>query len=145
MKQTQMCESHVHLKTTDELKLILGHVHTSGRRERGEQITTTDIPALAIAKNLRVESSRGRGPALFGLVTLAPSLLPTLFPQCLWSRKTVARPSFSITEKLQVVPKNLRTCCQAFNRQLMKCCPWSGKNDKLLTRLHFLVVEILST
>ena len=38
------------------------------------------------------------GPALFGLVTLPlPSLLspsPTLFPQCLWSRTTVARPSF---------------------------------------------------
>ena len=54
------CESHVHIKTTDELQEFLGRVHTSRRRERGGQITTTDIPALGIAKNLRVESSPTR-------------------------------------------------------------------------------------
>ena len=50
-------ESHVHIKPTDDLYVFLVHVHTSRRRERGGQITTTDIPALGIAKNLRVESS----------------------------------------------------------------------------------------
>ena len=71
---------------------------------------------------------------------------PTLFPQCLSSRKTVARPSFSITEHLQVVPKHLGKCCQAFNFQFMKCCPWSRKKSHiLLTGLHFFVVEILGT
>ena len=88
MKQTQMCESHVHLKTTDELKLFLGHVHTSRRRERGEQITTTDIPAPAIAKNLRVELSRGRMSRPFWACNVAPPV-PTV----------------------PVVSKN---CCQAF-------------------------------
>ena len=63
-------------------------------------------------------SPRDAGPAIFGLATwlllLSPSS-PTLFPQCLCSRKTVAKPSCSITENLQVVPKHLRKCCQAFN------------------------------
>ena len=91
MKHKQVCESHVHLKTTDDLKLFLGHVHTSRRRERGEQITTTNIPALGFAKNLRVESFRGRGSRpFFGLVFL---LLPNPVPI------------------VSVVPKN---CCQAF-------------------------------
>ena len=103
MKQTQMCESHVHLKTTDELKLFLGHVHTSRRRERGEQITTTDIPAPAIAKNLRVELSRGRMSRPFWACNVAPQpcshsacglekLLPGLHFQslkiCKWSQNT---------------------------------------------------------
>ena len=65
MKHMQMCESHVHHKKTDDLKLFLGHVHTSRRGERREQITTTDIPALGIAKNLRVESTQGRGSLNF--------------------------------------------------------------------------------
>ena len=37
-------------------------------------------------------TARDAGPALFGLVTFSPS--PTLFPQCVWSRIIVARPSF---------------------------------------------------
>ena len=69
------------------------------------------------------------GPALFWACDVAS---PTLFPQCLWSRKTVARPSFSITANLQVVPKHLRTCCQAFNFQLMKCCPCSRKKQHIV-------------
>ena len=67
------------------------------------------------------------GPALLVPVKLPPSLplppTPTLFPQSLWSRKAVARPSFSITEDLQVVPKHLRKCCQAFSFQLMTLLP----------------------
>ena len=43
---------HAHIKTADDLLVFLEHVHTSGHRERGEQITTTDVPALGIAKNL---------------------------------------------------------------------------------------------
>ena len=78
MKHKQLCESHVHLRTTDDLKMFWEHVHTSRRRERGEQITTTNVPALGIAKNLRVESSRGRGSRpFFGLVTLLPSPPPS--------------------------------------------------------------------
>ena len=50
------CESHVRIKTTDDWQVFLGHVHTIRRQERGGQIATTDIPALGIAKNLRVES-----------------------------------------------------------------------------------------
>ena len=49
---------------------------------------------------------RMRVPSFFWGCCVAPP--STLFPQCLWSRKTVARPSFSIPETLQVVPKHLR-------------------------------------
>ena len=47
------CESHLHIKTADDLQVFLGHVHASRRRERGGQVTTTEIPTLGIAKNLR--------------------------------------------------------------------------------------------
>ena len=65
-------------------------------------------------------TSEDAGPALFWSCNVAP---PTLFPPCLWSSETVVRPSFSITENLQVVPQHSRTCCQAFNIQFMRCCP----------------------
>ena len=52
-----MRKAHVHIKTRDDLQVFLENVHTSRRRERGGQITTTDIPALGIAQNLREESS----------------------------------------------------------------------------------------
>ena len=87
-------------------------------------------------------SNEDAGPAFLGLVTL---LTPALFPQCLWSRKTVARPSFSITENLQVVPKHLRKCCQTFNFQLMKCCLWYRKKQPIVDKASPFVVEILST
>ena len=81
-------------------------------------------------------------PPFLVLVTLPFQIL---FPQCLWSRKTVARPSFSTTENLQVVPKHLRKCCQAFNFQLMKCCLWSRQKQHIVDEASFFVVEILST
>ena len=82
MKHKQLCESHVHLKTNDDLKLFLGHVHTSRRLERGEQIATTDIPALGIATKLRVESSWRRG---------ARSGFVSRLPEHAWGNASVAR------------------------------------------------------
>ena len=86
---------------------------------------------------------RDAGPAFFFLALLRCS--PNPVPQCLWSRKTVARPSFSMRENVHVVPKHLRTCCQAFNFQLMKCCLWFRKKQHIVGTASFFVVEILST
>ena len=87
------CESHVHIKTTDDLQVFVGHVHTSRRRERGGQITTTDVPALGIAKNLRVESSPTCWSSL-KLEEFAASLPPAGVHITLWnpSAETLASP-----------------------------------------------------
>ena len=51
------------------------------------------------------------GPALLGPVTFHAQR------SACGPEKTVARPSFSIIENLQVVPKHLRKCCQSLNFQ----------------------------
>ena len=72
------------------------------------------LPAFLDTGRMNVSKSQGpfrmRVPPFSGLVNVA---FPTLFPQCLSSRKTFARPLFSIAENLQVVSKHLRKCCQA--------------------------------
>ena len=88
-----------------------------------------------------IPTGEDTGPALSGLLTLPsspPPPRPALFPQCLWSRKIVARPSFSITENLQVVPKHLRTSCQAFNFNSWNVTHGPEKSNTLLTGLLFL-------
>ena len=87
------CESHVHLRTADDLQLFFGHVLASRRRERGGQITTTDIPALGIAKNLRVESPPTSCSSL-KLEEFAARFPPAGVHITLWnpSAETLARP-----------------------------------------------------
>ena len=108
------CESHVRIKTTDDWQVFLGHVHTSRRRERGGQITTTDIPALGIAKNLRVDSSPTCRSSL-KLEEFAASFPPAGVDITLWnpSAETLARhrnPLFGIDLRYEyLLPDELHT------------------------------------
>ena len=108
------CESHVRIKTTDDWQVFLEHVHTSRRRERGGQITTTDIPALGIAKNLRVDSSPTCRSSL-KLEEFAASFPPAGVDITLWnpSAETLARhrnPLFGIDLRHEyLLPDELHT------------------------------------
>ena len=68
--------------------------------------------------------SRDADPATLGLVTLPPQ--PCSHSACA-PEKLLPGPHFQLLKILQVVPKHLRKCCQAFSVQLMKCCLWSRK------------------
>ena len=62
------------------------------------------------------EGMRMRVPSFFGACNVAPLPQPCSHSAC-GSEKLLPGLYFSITENLQVVPKHLRKCCEAFNLQ----------------------------
>ena len=100
------------------------------RDPRGEWAGTLNLHLPQIEHDVVARSEVAvctgeRVPPFLGLQRCPPlpppsSPSPTLFTRCLWSRKICWQALISqINENLQVVPKHLRKCCEAFNVQLV--------------------------